>query len=344
MATTTREHRLLQALWRKPHAGVPVWFMRQAGRYLPGYQKVRARTEFLDLCKTPELAAEVTIEPLEVLGVDAVIIFSDILIPLEAMGLPVVFTDRGPCMEKPLASAGEIEALTIPDPVTETGFVMETIRETRRRADGRVPVIGFAGAPWTLACYALEGSPSRTFSTAMKMVYESPRELHRLLEKIAATVVRYLKAQIEAGAEAIQLFDTWGGLLADDAFRGFSLDYCQRILSELDGCGVPRIIFIKGSGQHLEEIADSGAEAIAFDPTINPRRARDLVGDRVALQGNLAPEALFSPEDELRARARALLDIFADSSGYVFNLGHGILPKTPVENVRALVEEVHGRA
>ncbi|MEE8141857.1 MAG: uroporphyrinogen decarboxylase [Planctomycetota bacterium] len=335
------EHRLIEALWRRPHQGIPVWFMRQAGRYLPGYTKIRKRTEFLDLCKNPELASEVSVEPLELLGVDAVIIFSDILVVLEAMGIPVVFTDRGPFMERPIASAQDIAALGDPDPEQAMGFVMDTIRAVQKRVAGRVPVLGFAGAPWTLACYALEGSPSRTFSTALKMIYHSPRELHSLLEKMATAVARYLRAQVEAGAQAVQLFDTWGGLLADDAFADICLEYCRRVLSELDGCGVPRILFVKGGGQHLEAMADLPVEAIALDYTIDPRRARELIGERVSLQGNLTPEALFAPVEDLRARARRLLGALGDLPGYVFNLGHGILPGTPVEHVRDVVETVH---
>ncbi|MCI0650832.1 MAG: uroporphyrinogen decarboxylase [Planctomycetes bacterium] len=333
-------HKLVEALYRRPHDGVPVWFMRQAGRYLPGYRRVRSQVDFLTLCKTPELAAEVSLEPLATFGVDAVIIFSDILIPLEAMGMPVVFTERGPCMERPLESRADIERLRDADPERDTGFVLEVIREVRRRAAGRVPVIGFAGAPFTLACYALEGSPSRTFAAALALAYRAPAEMHLLLERIAAVVARYLKAQVAAGADVIQLFDSWGGLLAHDAFREFVLPYCSRILRELDGSGVPRILFIKGGGLHLDEIAGCGAEGIGIDYTIDPSRARETVAARAALQGNLAPEALFGAEADLRARARALLEVFRGDPGYVFNLGHGILPGTPVEREHALVDEV----
>ena len=269
---TTETSPLLAALRRQPHEQTPVWFMRQAGRYLPGYMKVRAKTDFLTLCKTPDLAAEVTLEPLDTFGVDGVIIFSDILVPLEAMGLPVVFGDRGPSMETPLANRADIDKLHIPDPVAETGFVMDVIREVKTRVAGRVPVIGFAGAPWTLACYALEGSPSRTFATAKRMVYEAPADLHVLMEMIADTVTAYLRAQVEAGAQVLQLFDSWGGMLAHEAFHEFSLHYCRRILEGLDGCGVPRILFIKGAGIHLESIAEvvkaTGCEAVAIDDTL----------------------------------------------------------------------------
>ena len=282
---TTSPHRLIQALRGQPHDRVPVWFMRQAGRYLPGYQKVRAKTDFLTLCKTPDLAAEVTIEPLDTFGVDGVIIFSDILVPLEAMGLPVLFTDRGPCMERPLADRGDIDRLSIPDPMAETPFVMEIVQEVKRRVAGRVPVIGFAGAPFTLACYALEGSPSRTFAKTLEMAYRAPDDLHALLDKIAVSVASYLKAQVEAGADAIQLFDTWGGMLAHEEFHQFSLHYCRKILAELDGCGVPRILFIKGAGMHLEDVVTSGSEAIGFDYMTDATYARDLVDGRVALQG-----------------------------------------------------------
>jgi len=335
---------MLAALRREPHERTPVWFMRQAGRYLPGYQAVRKKTEFLTLCKTPELAAEVTLEPLETFGVDAVIIFSDILVPLEAMGLEVVFGDRGPSMETPLSDRTDIDRLRIPDPVAETGFVMDVIREVKHRVAGRVPVIGFAGAPWTLACYALEGSPSRTFATAKQMVYRSPADLHALMEKIADTVTQYLLAQVEAGAEVLQLFDSWGGMLAHEAFHEFSLAYCQRILRGLEGCGVPRILFIKGAGLHLKSIAEvvkaTGTEAVALDDSIPIPYAREILGGHCAMQGNLPPEALFAPEEELRKQTRAILEAFRGEPGHVFNLGHGITPPTPIPHVRAVVEEV----
>lgn len=336
---------MIAALRREPHDRVPVWFMRQAGRYLPGYQKVRSKTDFLTLCKTPDLAAEVTIEPLDTFGVDAVIIFSDILVPLEAMGLEVVFGDRGPSMEKPLAGRADIDRLGIPDPVAETGFVMDVIREVKDRVTGRVPVIGFAGAPWTLACYALEGSPSRTFAAAKRMLYENSADMHVLMEKIADTVTAYLRAQVEAGAEVLQLFDSWGGMLAHREFHEFSLAYCRRILEGLDGCGVPRILFIKGAGVYLESVAEvveaTGTEAVAIDDSITPARAREVFGGKCAIQGNLPPEALFAPVDDLQARTREILEGFRGEPGHVFNLGHGITPPTPIPHVQAVVDEVH---
>ncbi len=337
---------LVDALYGRPHEGVPVWFMRQAGRYLPGYQAVRAKTDFLTLCKTPDLAAEVTVEPLDKFGMDAVIIFSDILVPLEGMGLPVTFTDRGPCMETPLRSASDIEALKSIDPTRETGFVMDVIRAVKDRVGGKVPVIGFAGAPWTLACYALEGSPSRTFMSAFQMLYREPAAMHRLLDKLATTVGEYLKAQIEAGVDAVQIFDTWGGMLPDDQFEAVSIAYCQRVIEALDGCGVPRILFVKGAGIKIEVVAKCGAEAIGVDQTQNIANVRQRVGSGVALQGNLAPESLFAPRDDLLARATKILDSMKDDPGFVFNLGHGILPPTPVENVKAVVDLVkaYGRS
>ena len=334
------EHRFLRALRREPHDGIPVWFMRQAGRYLPGYQKVRAKTDFLTLCKTPDLAAEVTLEPLDTFGVDATIIFSDILVPLEAMGMTVVFTDRGPCMENPIDSAAEIDALRVPDPNEDLGYVMDIVREVKRRVDGRVPVIGFAGAPFTLACYALEGSPSRTFEKAMRMVYQSPREMHALLDKIATAVTAHLKAQIDAGCDVIQLFDTWGGLLPYDAFREISLGYCQRIMHELADCGVPRILFIKGAGMYIDEVVGVGTEAIGVDYMTQPQYAVDRVQGRAAIQGNLPPHALLGSEPELRRRVRELLEVYGHLDGYVFNLGHGILPPTPVDHVHAVIDEI----
>ena len=335
---------LIRALRRQQTERTPVWFMRQAGRYLPGYQRIRKETDFLELCKTPELAAEVTVEPLDVLDVDGVIIFSDILVPLEAMGLQVEFGDRGPCMAQPLHDRAGIEALDIPDPVESTGFVMDVIRAVHERVEGRVPVIGFAGAPWTLSCYALEGSPSRTFAAAQRLIYESPADLHLLMEKIADTVVAYLRAQVEAGANAVQLFDSWGGMLGHQAFDEFSLHYCRRIMQGLDGCGVPRILFVRGAGNHLEKIAkmveEVGVEAVGLDEMTPPEQALRIFGNGCALQGNLPPQALFAPQDELRRRVRELLDAFRDHPGHIFNLGHGILPPTPVENVQVVVDEI----
>ena len=334
------DFRMIQAFRREPHDGVPVWFMRQAGRYLPGYQKVRSQTDFLTLCKTPDLAAEVTLEPLDTFGMDAVIIFSDIMVVLEGMGLPVTFTDRGPCMEKALETREDIEKLVDPDPEREIGYVMDVIREVQRRVDGRVPVLGFSGAPWPLACYALEGSPSRTFQAARQMIYRDPDSMHMLLDKIATCVVRYLKAQIKAGANAIQLFDSWGGMLPDDVFEEFSLQYCRRIIRELDDCGVPRILFVKGAGMHLNDVVECGSEAVGIDYTMNIERAKEIVAGRATIQGNLAPESLFGPEDDVRRRARKLLETFRGDPGFVFNLGHGILPKTPISNVHAVVDEI----
>ena len=339
-----QDSRLIRALRREPTDRTPVWFMRQAGRYLPGYQRIRAGMEFLELCKNPELASEVTVEPLEVLDVDAVIIFSDILVPLEAMGLPVEFGDRGPCMSQPLTDRAGIDRLSIPDPVEKTGFVMDVIRATHQRVQGKVPVLGFAGAPWTLACYALEGSPSRTFAAAQRMVYESPADLHRLMEKLADTVTSYLRAQVEAGANAIQLFDSWGGMLGHQAFEEFSLRYCRRIMEGLDGCGVPRILFIRGAASHLKQISrmvdEVGIEAVSLDEMTRPQQALDIFGARCALQGNMPPQALFAPEESIRQRVRDLLDVFGDHPGHVFNLGHGILPPTPVDSLRAVVDEI----
>lgn len=332
---------LIDALWGRPHSGVPCWFMRQAGRYLPGYQKVRAQHDFLSLCKAPDLAAEVTVEPLDTFGVDAVIIFSDILVPLEAMGMPVRFGDRGPYMEEPLGSLADVDALRDIDPREDTGYVMDVIRQVRQRVEGRVPVLGFAGAPWTLACYALEGSPTRTFSRAFGMLYHEPKTLHRLLDRLAQTISEYLRAQVEAGAQAIQLFDTWGGMLPYDQFESVSLGYCRQILDSLKDLDVPRILFIKGAGLHIDAVLESGADAVAVDAMQDIANVRKLNQGRVALQGNLAPEALLGSKEQLLERAKAVLDRMEGEPGFVFNLGHGILPTTPTENVQALVDFVH---
>ena len=238
--------------------------MRQAGRYLPGYQRIRGETDFLDLCKTPDLAAEVSVEPLEVLDVDAVIIFSDILVPLEAMGLKVEFGDSGPCMSNPLRDRADIEVLNIPDPVESTGFVMDVIRAVHERVQGKVPVIGFAGAPWTLSCYALEGSPSRTFAAAQRLIYESPADLHLLMEKISDTVVAYLRAQVEAGANAVQLFDSWAGCLSPDDYARYVLPFVQQIVSSV-ATGVPVINFATGNPALLPLLAQSGCSVVGVD-------------------------------------------------------------------------------
>jgi uroporphyrinogen decarboxylase len=337
---------LLKALLREQTPRTPVWIMRQAGRYLPEYRATRARAgSFMQLCQTPELACEVTLQPLHRFKLDAAIIFSDILTIPDAMGLGLYFVEgEGPRFERPLRSASDIERLPRPDIGASLGYVMDAIRLTRRELDGRLPLIGFSGSPWTLATYMIEGGSSKDFGLAKKLVYDQPGLAHRLLEKLADAVTDYLNAQIEAGAQAVQVFDTWGGVLAPDRFREFSLSYLERIVAGLkrehEGRRVPLILFGKGSHAHLEAQADTGCDALGVDWTISLQEARARVGGRVALQGNLDPAVLLASPDVIRMEAGKCLDSFGHGNGHVFNLGHGITPEVDPEHLQALIEAV----
>ena len=337
---------LLRALARQPTEYTPVWLMRQAGRYLPEYNATRARAgSFLALAKTPALAAEVTLQPLERFALDAAILFSDILTVPDAMGLGLHFAEgEGPRFERPLRDERSIRALAPPDPAAELGYVLEAVREVRRALGGRVPLIGFAGSPFTLACYMVEGAASEDWRALKTMLYARPDLLHWLLEVNARAVTDYLNAQIESGAQAVMLFDTWGGTLSHAAYEEFSLAYARKVIAglrkEADGRRVPSILFTKGGGAWLESMAASGCDALGLDWSVDPRAARERVGARVALQGNLDPAALFAPLERVRSEARRVLDAFGAAPGHVFNLGHGISPQTPLEAVEALVDEV----
>jgi uroporphyrinogen decarboxylase len=337
---------LLRALAREPTPYTPLWLMRQAGRYLPEYNATRARAgSFLALAKTPALATEVTLQPLERFELDAAILFSDILTVPDAMGLGLTFAEgEGPRFERPLRDETAVARLAAPDPHAELRYVGDAVREIRRALAGRVPLIGFAGSPYTLACYMVEGAGRDGFPALKTMLYARPDLLHRILEVNACAVADYLNAQIEAGAQAVMLFDTWGGNLSAAGYEEFSLEYSRRVLAQLvkesEGRRVPSILFTKGGGQWLEAIAASGTDAIGLDWTVDPARARRLVGARVALQGNLDPSALLAPPEMVRREARRVLDAFGAAPGHVFNLGHGISPHTPPDNVGALVDEV----
>jgi uroporphyrinogen decarboxylase len=330
---------LLRALRREPTAYTPLWLMRQAGRYLPEYNETRRRAgSFLALAKTPALATEVTLQPLERFPLDAAILFSDILTVPDAMGLGLYFAEgEGPRFQRPLREERDILALVAPD-IGEVRYVMDALREIRRALDGRVPLIGFSGSPFTLACYMIEGSGSDDWRTVKAMRHARPDLLHRILEVNARAVAAYLAAQVEAGAQVVMLFDTWGGALAHDDYEPFSLAYSRKVLQEVKGA--PRILFTKGGHPWLAAMLASGADAIGLDWTADPREARQLAAGRVALQGNLDPAALFAPENAVREAARAVLDRFGPAPGHVFNLGHGILPGTPIQSVAALVDEV----
>jgi uroporphyrinogen decarboxylase len=339
----------LRALAREPVPYTPVWIMRQAGRYLPEYNATRARAgSFLALAKSPELACEVTLQPLERFALDAAILFSDILTVPDAMGLGLYFAEgEGPRFERPLAREEDVERLAAPD-LARLRYVFDAVALIRKSLDGRVPLIGFSGSPFTLACYMIEGGGSDDFRRVKTMLYARPDLLHRVLATNARAVTEYLNAQIDAGAQAVMIFDTWGGMLSDAAFRDFSLAYSRQVLAGLtrarEGRVVPRILFTKGGGGWLEAMADSGADALGIDWQTDLGDARRRVGDRVALQGNMDPMALFAPPAAISAEVQRVLTSFGKGSGHVFNLGHGVSQHTPPEHVHALVEAVHSHS
>ncbi|MFP5504919.1 MAG: uroporphyrinogen decarboxylase, partial [Gammaproteobacteria bacterium] len=328
-----KNDRFLRALLRQPVDVTPVWMMRQAGRYLPEYRATREKAgDFMALCQTPELACEVTLQPLDRFPLDAAILFSDILTVPDAMGLGLYFEEgEGPRFRKPVRSEADVDALGVPDPEGELRYVMDAVRLIRRELHGRVPLIGFSGSPWTLATYMVEGGSSKDFATVKAMLYDRPELLHRLLDTVARAVADYLNAQIAAGAQAVMLFDTWGGALGPREYREFSLAYMTRIVAQLarehDGRRVPVILFTKGGGQWLETMAESGADALGLDWTTDIGQARARVGDRVALQGNLDPAVLYAQPEHIRAEVARVLAAYGHGSGHVFNLGHGIHPQ-----------------
>ena len=343
--TTLQNDTFLRALAKQPVFHTPVWLMRQAGRYLPEYRAVRARAGgFLDLCKNTELATEVTLQPIDRFGLDAAILFSDILTVPDAMGLGLYFAEgEGPKFARPLQSEADIAALQVPD-MAKLRYVFDAVSSIRRALNGRVPLIGFAGSPFTLACYMVEGGGSKEFRQIKTLLYRRPELLHHILNITAQSVTAYLNEQIAAGAQAVQIFDTWGGLLSDAAFPEFSLAYMRQIIGGLtrehEGRRVPVILFTKGGGQWLELMAESGADALGLDWTVNLGQARQRVGGQVALQGNFDPAALFGTPESVRAEVRRILHSYGEGSGHVFNLGHGISQHTDPENVQALVDAV----
>jgi uroporphyrinogen decarboxylase len=339
----------LRALLRQPTEYTPLWLMRQAGRYLPEYCATRKRAgSFLGLAKNPDYATEVTLQPLDRYPLDAAILFSDILTVPDAMGLGLYFAEgEGPKFEHPLRDEKAVMALQAP-PEGSLQYVFDAVTQIRGALNGRVPLIGFSGSPWTLACYMVEGGGSDDFRTVKTMLYNRPDLMHHILKTNAAAVAAYLNAQIEAGAQAVMIFDTWGGVLADGIYQQFSLAYMREVLGQLkrehEGEKIPAIVFTKGGGLWLEQIADSGADAVGLDWTVNLGQARARVGHKVALQGNLDPNILFAGPDQIRAEVEKLLTSYGTptaGNGHVFNLGHGISQFTPPESVTALVEAVH---
>jgi uroporphyrinogen decarboxylase len=348
MSPPLKNDLLLRALLRQPTPRRPVWLMRQAGRYLPEYRKTRAKAGgFLAMCTNPEIACEITLQPVERYPLDAAILFSDILTIPHAMNLGLNFeTGEGPKFERPVRTPSDIDKLRVPDPGSDLKYVVDAVRLIRRELDGRIPLIGFAGSPWTVATYMVEGGGSKGFGIIKRMLYESAAELHRLLEVLAAATASYLNAQIAAGAQAVMLFDTWGGVLTPAQFAEFSLHYMAEVAAALtresEGRRVPSIVFTKGGGAWLPAIAAIGCDALGVDWTMDLSEARRAVGDRVALQGNLDPSALFAPPDILRAETLRVLQSYGTGAGHVFNLGHGITPDVDPERVALLVETVHG--
>jgi len=344
--TTLKNDTFLRALMRQPTDYTPTWLMRQAGRYLPEYCATRSRAgSFLELCKSPSLATEVTLQPLARYDLDAAILFSDILTVPDAMGLGLYFADgEGPKFERPLREEWEIRGLTAPDPHDKLRYVIDAVSEIRRSLDGSVPLIGFSGSPFTLSCYMVEGEGSDTYARVKKLMYARPDLMHHILEVTTQAVTDYLNAQIEAGAQAVMVFDSWGGMLSHAAYLEFSLPYMARIMAGLKrehgGRVVPRIVFTKGGGLWLDQIAGCGADCVGLDWAIELGEARKLVGDRVALQGNMDPFILLTTPEAVSAEAKRVLASYGKGNGHVFNLGHGISQHTPPENVAALVETV----
>jgi uroporphyrinogen decarboxylase len=339
--------RLLRALRREAVDRTPVWMMRQAGRYLPEYRETRRRAgSFLKLCMTPDLACEVTLQPLARYDLDAAILFSDILTVPGAMGLGLEFAEgEGPRFTRPVRSRSAIDALSVPDPEGELRYVMDAVRVIRGELDGRVPLIGFAGSPWTLATYMVEGGSSNTFSHIKGLMYGDPDATHRLLDVLARSVAVYLEAQAAAGAQALMIFDTWGGVLTPADYDDFSLGYMTRIVSALAGSEaareVPVILFTKGGGAWIERMADSGCAGLGLDWTTDLGDARRRVGERVALQGNLDPAVLYAPTEAIRDRVARTLEAFGAGSGHIMNLGHGLQPRMNPDHVAAFVQAVH---
>lgn len=318
----------------------PVWIMRQAGRYLPDYQEVRANVDFLTLCKTPELAAKVTLQPIQRLGVDAAILFCDILIPVEAMGMHLEFSDKkGPVLGDPVRNKSAVERLIVPDTEDSMPFVLEAIKILRREL--KVPLIGFSGAPFTLATYMIEGGSSKTFLNTKKMMFQNPGVFSLLMDKISTTVISYLSAQINAGVQAVQLFDTWAGILSSEDYREFVLPYVKKIISELKKGEVPVIYFVNDCAGILKEVRKTGADVIGVDWRVDLKDAITKLGKKYAVQGNLDPYALFLPKERLEDRVKDILAKGESAKGHIFNLGHGIFPEAPLENAIALVEAVH---
>jgi len=332
--------RFLDACWGKPVDRTPVWLMRQAGRYLPDYMRVRSKCTFLELCKTPELAAEVTIQPVDILGVDAAILFSDILTPVEPMGMKLDFVP-GPVFEHPIRTMADVDALRIPNPEEDVPYVLDAIKILRRELAAKVPLIGFGGAPFTLACYMVEGKGSKDWANIKRMMYTAPDVFAALMEKVTMMDMEYLNAQIRAGAQAIQIFDTWGGVLSPADYARYVLPYTTKLINGLNRENTPVIHFVKGAATMLDTVQQAGGDVMGLDWHVNLGKARDVLGPKMAVQGNLDPTVLYGSKEIIEREVKRVLDENGDRPGHIFNLGHGILPTVPPENAIFMVECVH---
>ena len=331
----------LRACRRQDVERTPIWIMRQAGRYLPEYRAVRAKSDFLTMCKTPELAAEVTIQPVDLVGVDAAILFSDILVIPEAMGMHLEMNEgKGPVFPNPIRTVDDAKNLKDIDPAKELKYVLDAVVLTKKNLNNRVPLIGFSGSPWTLLTYMVEGKGSKNFSEVKKLIYNNPELAHSILDKLANTVADYLSAKIEAGCNAVQIFDTWGGILSQKDFEEFSLRYVERIISQIKRKDEPVIFFAKGVHYNLSKLASIGADVLGLDWTMDLCEVRKQVGDKVTLQGNMDPTVLYTNKNYIREETKRILESFGRGNGHVFNLGHGVLPDIDPENVKALVQYV----
>lgn len=345
--TELKNDRYIRALLKQEVDKTPVWMMRQAGRYLPEYKAVRAQAgDFMSLCRNADLACEVTLQPLRRFELDAAILFSDILTIPDAMGLGLYFSEgEGPKFERPISCKKDVDNLIMPDPEGELQYVMNAVRTIRRELKGEVPLIGFSGSPWTLATYMVEGSSSKAFTKIKKMAFSDPQILHALLDKLADSVIDYLNAQIVAGVQSVMVFDTWGGVLSPRDYNDFSLQYMHKIVDGLirvhEGKKIPVTLFTKNGGQWLEQIADTGCDAIGLDWTIDIADAKARVGSRVALQGNMDPSMLYASPARIRQEVATILEGFGTGTGHVFNLGHGIHLDVPPENAKVFVDAVH---
>lgn len=332
------ESLFIRACKRQPTERTPLWIMRQAGRYLPEYRAVREKYDFLTTCKTPELAAEVTVQPIDIIGTDAAILFSDILVIPEAMGMHLeLIESKGPVFDSPVRDASAIDALETSGVVERLNYVLEAVKVTKERLAGRVPLIGFSGSPWTLATYMIEGKGSKNFDIVKTFVYQHPQLAHKLLQMLAETVVEYLNAKIRAGCDAVQIFDTWAGILSPSDFEEFSLKYIRYICDNLETNGAPVIVFAKGVSSY-KALSELKCDVLGVDWVRELGDVRREIGGAKALQGHMDPTVLFAPKEKIRLETERVLRSYGDGPGHVFNLGHGILPKTPVENVKYFVE------